>query len=924
MSIQKYSWLIKRIILWVLIFSTFSSRAQVKLSVSQDTAIRFKVFGVCVMCKDRIEGILKVKGVKTASWDIESKQLSLLYNPALISLDKIENRIVAIGHDLENKKAKNIIYSQLPPCCHYREIDKRLHEAALKDSGSAGLKDSAMIMGDSNAIAISTSDPGNDRIKETASKTEQKGLAVPAPDPVKLAGSPKKAAPENSGIFMTENDSNDKAGYLKSNITPGFFITKSDSSNQRPGNNGPLKSSVRVGADQLNGIKITVVPYKKMKELKFYSKQRTTNIATLNPIRTQIIMEKEMFKAACCNLSESFETNPSVDVSYNDAVTGSKQIQLLGLSGNYTQLTVENLPGPRGIATPLGLNAVPGPWVESIQLIKGIGSVANGYESIAGQINIELKKPENSEQLFANAYVNNFGKTDLNLNMTQAVGKKWWTGLLLHDDLSTNRHLDFNKDGFRDLPTGNQFNMINRWKHENGKGLLVQFGIKLLIDKKTGGEVSFNPDIDKHTVNKYGLGMHTNRTEAFAKIGYVFPKKRYKSIGLQLSAINHQQDSYFGLTSYNARQKNLYANLIYQSIIRTTIHKFRTGISFLLDDYHEDFKAIRYLRTEKVPGAFFEYTFTPSEKLSLIAGIRADHNNLFGFFATPRLHVRYEPVKGTTIRVSAGRGQRTANIFAENSSVFVSGRQVQIMTHETGKAYGLNAEVAWNKGISIDQLFTLFKRQALLSVDFFRNDFRNQVVVDLEDPATVKFYDLQGSSFSNSLQADMNLEPVKKLDVKMAYRYFDVRTTFSGVLLKRPLIATNRAFINLAYAAKKGWKFDYTLNYNGRKRIPNTLSNPVAYQRAPYSPGFIIMNAQVSKTVGKKYPMDFYIGAENLTNYFQRDVIVAADRPFSMYFDASLLWGPVTGRMIYVGWRFKIMTLNTGNGKKGAGSTMMN
>lgn len=912
-------------ILLAVLFSGFTSTAQVKKAVSADTAIQFKVFGVCVMCKDRIEGILKVKGVKTAGWDIDTKQLSLVYNPSIITLDKIENRIVAIGHDLEIKKAKNIIYSQLPPCCHYREMDIQLKKAALKDSLSLMQKNNAMIMKDSNMIAVSISNPESKSSNETVNKIEQKAISVPSTDSTNITAQLKKENPaNNSGIFMTENDSTDKAGYLKSGIKLGFFVTPVDSTGQRVKKNDNKNSSNTLVTDHVKGLKITVVPYKKMKELNFYSKQRTTNIATLNPIRTQIITEKEMFKAACCNLSESFETNSSVDVSYNDAITGSKQIQLLGLSGNYTQLTVENLPGPRGIATSLGLNAIPGPWAETIQLIKGIGSVANGYESIAGQINIELKKPENSEQLFANAYINNFGKIDLNLNLTQAVGKKWWTGLLLHDDFLTNKHLDFNKDGFRDQPTGNQFNLLNRWKHENGKGLLVQFGIKLLVDKRTGGELSYNPDKDKNTVNKYGLGIHSNRTEAFAKIGYVYPNKKYKSIGLQLSAINHQQDSYFGLTTYNARQKNFYANLIYQSIISTTIHKFRTGISFLIDDYNEDFKAINYKRIEKVPGVFFEYTFTPSEKLSMIAGLRADHNSLFGFFATPRLHVRYEPVKGTTIRLSAGRGQRTANIFAENSSVFVSARQVNIITNKTGRAYGLNAEVAWNKGISFDQTFKLFKRQALLSVDYFRNDFSNQVVVDMEDPAAIKFYDLNGKSFSNSLQVDINLEPLKKLDVKMTYRYFDVKTNFSGTLLKRPLIATNRAFVNLAYTAKKGWKFDYTLNYIGRKRIPNTSTNPVAYQRTAYSTGFIIMNAQISKTVGKKYPMDFYIGTENLTNYFQKDVIIASGQPFSPWFDASLVWGPVTGRMIYFGWRFKIMTLNTSKVKKGTGSTMMN
>ena len=269
----------------------------------------------------------------------------------------------------------------------------------------------------------------------------------------------------------------------------------------------------------VNELKIVLASNNQLKEVTVISRQRATYVNNFSPIRTQTMTGAELVKAACCNLSESFETNPSVDVSYNDAVTGSKQIQLLGLSGNYTQLTVENLPGPRGIATALGLNSIAGPWIESIQLTKGVGSVANGYESIAGQINVELKKPENSEKLLANMYVNDYGKVDLNLNMAGKIGKKWSAGLLLHDNFFTNNKLDFNKDGFRDLPTGNTFSLVNRYKFDNSKGTLIQFGFKLLNDKRTGGEVGFDPKKDKYTTSKYGLGINTERYEGFLKVG---------------------------------------------------------------------------------------------------------------------------------------------------------------------------------------------------------------------------------------------------------------------------------------------------------------------------------------------------------------------------------------------------------------------
>lgn len=837
---------------------------------SADTTIQINVFGNCEMCKERIEEAAKGRGVKSAVWDATTKILSLSYDPSKTTSEKVQQRIADVGHDTELKKAKDNVYNELPECCLYRhgtmeQLLDKANKQAIADTSTV----SAVGVNSVKGVVLEADTKGNFRPLRGAS--------------IIWLGTSSGTIADSTGVFR---------------------LPATEKSNRL------VVSYAGYGSDTINVVpttelKIILATNNQLSEVTLTSKQRSTYLSSLNPIRTQVMTEKELFKAACCNLSESFETNPAVDVSFNDAVTGSKQIQLLGLSGNYTQLTVENLPGPRGIATPLGLNFIAGPWVESIQLSKGVGSVANGYESIAGQINIELKKPEKAERLYANLYLNDMGKSDLNLNLTQKIGKKWNVALMLHDDFINNKKVDFNKDGFRDLPTGNQFSAINRWMYTNEKGFITQFGFKLLMDNRTGGETAFNPATDKGTTAHYGLGIETKRYEGFAKIGYVFPTKKYKSFGLQLSGYSHQQESYFGLTNYTAKQKNFYANLIYQSIIASTKHKFRTGLSVTADDINEQFTNQAYQRVEKVPGAFFEYTFDPVAKFSVVAGIRADHNNLYGWFATPRLHIRYEPIPGTTIRLSAGRGQRTANIFAENMSVLVSARQVQILTTSMDKAYGLDAETAWNKGISIDQKMKLFHKNALLSIDFFRNDFMNQLVTDLEDVRFVKFYNLNGKSFSNSFQAQLNLEPVRKVELRLAYRLFDVKATYGTALLQKPLTAKHRAFANLAYETGS-WKFDYTINYNGTKRIPSTNGNSVQYQLPTRSPSFVLMNAQVSKTIGEIHPFDVYLGGENLTNYFQQKVIIAADQPFSNFFDASMVWGPVSGRLIYIGLRYKI------------------
>ena len=814
------------------------------------TSTVFKVFGACEECKDRIELAIKGRGVRLGIWNVETKMLILEYDSTVISLEKIQNKILSVGHDLETKKANDKVYKSLDACCRYREMA----EDEVK------------------------------RVKGVVLQENAKGKFEPMPNAsVYWLGTGKGVVTDSLGVFEINTDTSTQK------LVISYTGFKADT----------------LTVVHANDLKVIMASKGQLNEVTIFSRQLGSFIPYLNPIRTQVMTGTELLKAACCNLSESFETNPSVDVSYNDAVTGSKQIQMLGISGNYTQLTVENLPGPRGLATPLGLNSIAGPWIESIQLTKGTGSVVNGFESIAGQINVELKKPESAEKLLGNIYVNDQGKTDLNLNVATKLNEKWSTALLLHDNFMNNA-LDMNMDGFKDMPTGNTFSLVNRYKYDNSNGVLAQFGVKVLNDQKVGGETSFNENSDKYTQNRYGLAINTQRYELFGKLGYVFPQQKFKSIGLQFNASDYQQASYFGLTNYNANQQSFYTNLIYQSIINSTIHKFRTGFSFQYDKYNEDYNLNSYVRKEIVPGTFFEYTYTPNDKWSVVAGIRGDNNNLYGSFITPRLNIRYEPVIGTVFRLSAGKGQRTANIFAENNSLFVSQRILMIMGQNNSGAYSLNPEISWNKGISLDQKFNLFNNPATLSLDYFRNDFKNQVVVDIESAKKIHIYNLAGKSYSNSFQAEVNMTPVTKLDLRVAYRYFDVKQTYSGNLLDRPFIAKHRAFLSVDYATNNDWKFNYTVTFNGKKRIVNPYESYVSFIPTTSSPSYYLLNAQVSKSFGINNPMDIYVGVENISNFFQQNTILSADDPFGPNFDASMIWGPVTGRMLYVGWRIKI------------------
>lgn len=640
-------------------------------------------------------------------------------------------------------------------------------------------------------------------------------------------------------------------------------------------------------------------------ELNIIHRQKSTFSSHSSSIKVDRIGEKELLKAACCNLSESFETSPSVDVSFTDAVTGTRQIEMLGLAGPYTQITRENMPDVRGLSSVSGLTYTPGPWVKSIQLNKGTGSVVNGFESIAGQINVELQKPEDADKLYLNAYVNQAGRVEGNANMAFRISDKWSTGILLHAKNNSIKQ-DRNKDGFMDIPIGSQYIGLNRWKFSGDNGLRLQIGVKATYIDQHGGQLEFDPVNDAGKTDYWGMKNKTKRLEAWSKIGKVFIDKPWKSLGFQISGLHHDQSNYFGLKNYDAIQNGAYANFIYQSIIGSTDHVIKFGASYQYDNYKEKLDLTNYDRIESVAGVFGEYTYVLSDKFSAVVGLRADYHNLYGFFATPRLHVRYAPNPKTVIRASGGRGQRTASIIAENMGLLASSRQWMI-TGETDAnlPYGLDAEVAWNMGANISQDFELFFREGVISADYYYTTFENQIVVDRDfSTQEVRFYNLEGTSYSHSLQIQVDYELIKRLDIRLAYRWYDVKTTYSGNLLAKPFVSSNRAFVNLAYHTRNYWSFDLTVNWQGKKRIPSTSTNPEPYVRDEQSPDFFIMNAQISKNWNKKF--EIYAGVENLLNFKQENPIIASDDPFGNYFDASMVWGPIFGRNIYAGMRFYI------------------
>lgn len=646
-----------------------------------------------------------------------------------------------------------------------------------------------------------------------------------------------------------------------------------------------------------------------LQSIKIETQRKKIQKSLLKATNTTTLTSKELLKAACCNLAESFETNPSIDVNFSDALTGTKQIKMLGLTSPYLLIAEENIPAVRGASQAYGLSFTPGTWIESIQITKGAGSVVNGFESISGQINTELIKPMNDIPFFFNMYGSADSRFEANTHFNRKISDKWATSLFVHNNYRIAKN-DVNEDEFLDNPLGKQINVLNRWQYTDAeKGWVSFLNFRYMNDEKQAGQVDFNPDTDKFTTNHWGSEINTERFDFSSKIGYVWPEIPYQSVGFQNAYNSHNQQSYFGLREYNIKQNSFYSNLIFNSIINNTLNKFATGLNFTSDEYKEFVFNKDFSRKDQSVGAFFEYTYDNTDDFTIVLGGRADYHNRLGFFVTPRLHARYNPWTDAVIRFSAGRGKRTANIFAENQALFGSSRNFNILD-TSGKIYGLDPEIAWNYGVGFLQKFKIFNKSADFSVDFYRTDFQSQVIVDLFQSAQqVDFYNLKGKSFANSLQVEFNIEFIKHLNFRSSYKFYDNKTDYTSGTYQRPLQAQHRFFTNLEFEThikEKGqqWKFDVTFNWIDKQQLPSTASNPTADRLPDFSPSYSLFNAQVTRTFSSV--IEVYVGGENIGNYRQKNPIVGAENPFGTSFDSSIIYAPVFGQMVYAGLRFKI------------------
>lgn len=616
-----------------------------------------------------------------------------------------------------------------------------------------------------------------------------------------------------------------------------------------------------------------------------------------------VMGRQELFKAACCNLGESFVNNPSVDVNYSDATTGAKQIKLLGLAGTYVQMLTENLPNYRGAATPYSLGYVPGPWMNSIQVSKGCASVKNGYESITGQINVNFLQPEGEKKTEINAFVDADARVEANLTSNLHISDKLSTEVLAHYENQFKKH-DGNDDGFADKAAVRQGHLQNRWAYLGDK-YIFHGGVSALLEKRESGQVNHGQHKGSVEHPLYKIGIDTHRYEAYMKHAFVIDKDKGTNIALMSSASMHELDANYGVKTYGVDEKNLYASLMFETNF-TKLHNLSAGVS-LNHDYLSQHTSLdgtnvaaEYAAREKetVPGAYVQYTFDWNHVVTAMAGFRVDHSSVFGTFCTPRFNVKYTPSELFTLRLSAGKGYRMVHALAENNYLLASGRTLSVDNLKQEEAWNYGATTAWN--------FHLWGRLLRFNMEYFYTRFSNQAVIDYDsDPTQIRIANLHGRSYSHTFQVDATYEPVERLSVTAAYRLNDVKTTYGGRLMDKPLTSKYKALLALSYKTPlELWQFDATLQLNGGGRMPQpyTTANGEPSWNSRFH-AYEQLSAQITRWFRH---FSVYVGGENLTAFKQKNPIINAHDPWSGTFEPTMIYGPVEGRMFYAGIRVNL------------------
>jgi len=617
--------------------------------------------------------------------------------------------------------------------------------------------------------------------------------------------------------------------------------------------------------------------------------------------KTEVITQGELKKAACCDLSGMFGSNTTVEVTVSDILTNTKELKMLGLEGAYTQVLLDNMPIMSGLVTKYGVTSIPGTLVNKITISKGSNSVMQGYESISGIMNVLLKDFNTSDAFMLNGYLNSALEKQINLNTTAKINN--WNTLLSFQTVQESKRQDENGDGFLDAPLTTRYMLFNKWKYGNTDDDFtnVTVGLKYLDEKRIGGQKNFdyNKDLGSNTI--YGQTVNIQNGDAYSRISQEIGADLHLKLYAAGSFFN--QESYYGITKYDAKQRNIYTNATIEIPVYLKSY-VRLGTTYKYEKINEDIKFLQpenktyagaYEKLESIAGVFSEASLDfKSLKSSVVAGLRFDYHNKYNIITTPRVMLRYQLSKQTTVRATAGTGFRTINLFSENANLLASGRNILVPQE-------LNPEKMINYGIDVLQYFDFGKVSGNINLDFYRTEFSNKIMPDyVVNPLAVTFMNVTDAA-TNVFQIESGFSIFNNVDFKLAYKYIDQYYYHKGMKMEQPFNSKHRVVSSLHYSPKdNNWNANVSLQWFGVQALPSTKDYPVELRRPSQSDPYTIVNGQFTKNFKH---FEAYVGVENILNFTQTNPIINPQDPFSPYFDTSYIWGPTSGRTFYFGFR---------------------
>lgn len=610
-----------------------------------------------------------------------------------------------------------------------------------------------------------------------------------------------------------------------------------------------------------------------------------------SPIAVEVFSPALFRKNPTPSVFESLSIVNGVQPQINCNVCNTGDIHINGLEGPYTMILIDGMPIVSSLATVYGLSGIPNSMVKRVEVVKGPASTLYGSEAVGGVINIITHDAAFAPRLQADVFGTTEGEYNADVTTSMKLGKA--SGLLGINAFNFTRERDINNDNFTDVTLQQRISLFNKWSFHRKSGKNFSLAARYVYEDRWGGELQWRPE-HRGTDIFYGESIYTRRGEFISN--YQLPGK--EDINIDVSYNFHQQDSYYGLTSYDGLQHTGFAQVRWSKQMGR--HSLLAGIPVRYIYYDDNTpgtalsSGVNSPSRTLLPGIFIQDEWTIS-KLTLLTGARYDRHNVHGNIFTPRVSVKWSPTSTETFRITTGSGFRVVNLFTEDHAALSGSREVIVKSE-------LKPEQSWNVNASYSKVFTHAAGYANLDFSAFYTYFTNRILGDFNSNANQIIYDnLDGHAVSRGITANADLGWTNGFKLISGITWMDVYLdeVIDGESVRTPQIHAPR-FSGTFTASYTNDRHRITFDLTGRVNGPMHLPVVPNDFRPGQSPWFALLNVQVTKAMGQ---WEIYGGVKNLLNFIPRDPLlrpfdpfdrfVDQDNPFGYTFDASYNYAPV-------------------------------